>query len=683
MNDDVQFKEEILKNIRDFQEDLLDKINKKLIELNADYKKFHNNLNNLSESNKQLIDSLINKNINMEKIASLEQFRNKVDSILITHEIRINNNIEEISSIKSKYDKALLENLLVPGYVGPSCQFKNIGDYIIFNINEVSKIKSEKEFIRNSFKDLRIKTDSSMRTVLSLNESSIRRCNDYADNRIDELKKLLSEKIEFMNTKEKEIKEMIKNWKDEQDILEKNKQNFKNELKEEMLSDIDIKINEIKKNQEDAIYKAVNQNNNFMESYVNQIFENKIKTIQDNILDIQNKITNIYKDKDNYKDKENKSNIIKQNKNINNNNIFPLVPSLSQKSINNLKFEKMEEKITNRNDYNENFKQNITYTNSNINKNNEIIENYKPNKTFSNLNNINMVKKNETNIKDFNAKINEIKLISNKINQKNILKYNNNEQENKFKEIQSTYNIEKSIDSAPIVYKEKDQSDILLKNKNSKILIYNYEHKNHNTKLPISKPNIKKPLNNNKFMKNLANLKTFKNENNNKDLDVIDCGSGDEKTFRNLIDDLQTPKILERRILSSEEIKKNHDKSHNLNQKYNFKNELNNSGGGDNFKIKNKNFSPPLKNEYKTLDNWKKASKNWRSERNIKMNKDKENGCNFVRLELKKENNFPNGATILASKKIMNNHITKMGYPNSFACLYNIQIINKNNQNKS
>ena len=43
MNDDVQFKEEILKNIRDFQEDLLDKINKKLIELNADYTKFHNN----------------------------------------------------------------------------------------------------------------------------------------------------------------------------------------------------------------------------------------------------------------------------------------------------------------------------------------------------------------------------------------------------------------------------------------------------------------------------------------------------------------------------------------------------------------------------------------------------------------------------------------------------------------
>ena len=343
-----------------------------------------------------------------------------------------------------------------------------------------------------------------------------------------------------------------------------------------------------------------------------------------------------------------------------------------------MKSSKFEKKLANRNDYKDNYKQNITYTNSN-NKNNDINDNYKPNKTYSNFYNINIVKKNDTN-KDFNTKIDEIKLISNKISPNNIFKYYNNDKKNKYEEIQNNYNIEKSIESDSIIYKEKDQSDILLKNKNSKILILNYEQENHNPKLPISKINIKKTLNN-EFMKNFVNLKTLKNENINKNSDVIDCGSGDEKTFRNLFDDLKTPKLLEKRILSSEEIKMNKDKSHN--QKYNFKNELNKSGG-DIFKIKNKNFSPPhRKKEFKTLDNWKKNSKNWRSERNIKMNKDKENGCNFVRLELKKENNFPNGAAILASKKIMNNHITKMGYPNSFACLYNVQIINKNNQNKS
>ena len=219
MSDDVEFKEEILKNIRDFEENLIKKINTKIIELNSDYKKFQENLNNLSENNKQIINSLISKNVNLEKISSLEQFKNKVDSILITHEIRINNNIEEISAIKEKYDKALIENLLVPGYVGPSCQFRNIGEFIVHDINQVSKIKSEKDIIKNSFKDLRIKTDSSIKTVLSLNESLLRRCNDYADNRVSELKKLLYDKIEYMNIKEKEIKEMINKFNEEQEKI--------------------------------------------------------------------------------------------------------------------------------------------------------------------------------------------------------------------------------------------------------------------------------------------------------------------------------------------------------------------------------------------------------------------------------------------------------------------------------
>ena len=101
MSDDSEFKEEVLKHIRNFEDNLLKKVNTKIIELNIDYKKFHDNLDNLSKNNKNLIDSLINKNINIEKISSLEQFRNKVDSMLITHEIRINNNIAEISSIRT------------------------------------------------------------------------------------------------------------------------------------------------------------------------------------------------------------------------------------------------------------------------------------------------------------------------------------------------------------------------------------------------------------------------------------------------------------------------------------------------------------------------------------------------------------------------------------------------------
>ena len=343
MSEDRHFKEEILKNIHDFEEDLIKKVNTKMKELNSDYKKFHQNINDLSENNKKLINSLINENFNLEKITSLEQFRNKADSILITHEIRINNNIEEISSIKTKYDKALIENLLVPGFVGPSCQFKNIGEFIIYYISEVSKIKSEKDMMRNSFKELRIKTDSSMRTVLNMNESLVRRCNDYTDSRFSDFKKLVNEKIDYVNTKEKEIKEIINIFKEEQKIFENNKNNFGNELKEEILSSLDVKMNEIKKNQEETIYKAINQNNNFIENYVNQILENKFKIVENNILDIQNKLKEL-KDISNEKNFYMNNINISKKENLNNKNNLPRVSYLSQKNLTIFKSENKEEK---------------------------------------------------------------------------------------------------------------------------------------------------------------------------------------------------------------------------------------------------------------------------------------------------------------------------------------------------
>ena len=66
---------------------------------------------------------------------NLEAFKNKVNDMLLTHEIRINNNIKDIANFSSKYDKIISENFLVPGFVGPSCQYKTLSEYIIFNIN--------------------------------------------------------------------------------------------------------------------------------------------------------------------------------------------------------------------------------------------------------------------------------------------------------------------------------------------------------------------------------------------------------------------------------------------------------------------------------------------------------------------------------------------------------------------
>ena len=282
------FKEEILKIIRDLKETLMKNIDSKITELNDKNTDIEEKMNYISKENQKLIEKITNNNLSIEKVKVLETFKNKVDSMLITHEIRINNNMEEISSVRTRYDRALIENLLVPGYIGPSCQYKNIGEFIVYNIGELSKIKSERETFKSNIKEIKTKTDSVMKTILNLTESLVKRCNDYTNAQISEIKKMIYEKMMNIDSKEREMKEIIKNYQDEKKNININDK-FE-QFKEEFSTSINTKIDDIKKTQEESLFKEINKNNSFLENYTKNIIETQIKDIKKEIKELQNKI---------------------------------------------------------------------------------------------------------------------------------------------------------------------------------------------------------------------------------------------------------------------------------------------------------------------------------------------------------------------------------------------------------
>ncbi len=114
------FKNEVYSNLREMQTKLDAKININHTKLIDDIEAQTIKMNNLINNNKDMVLSIVSQKLKLEKIAELESFKNKVDGIIITHELRIKNNIEEISRIKLKYDKILSENLYVSGFIGNS-----------------------------------------------------------------------------------------------------------------------------------------------------------------------------------------------------------------------------------------------------------------------------------------------------------------------------------------------------------------------------------------------------------------------------------------------------------------------------------------------------------------------------------------------------------------------------------
>jgi HAMP domain-containing protein len=177
--------------------------------------------------------------INFDKINELENFRNKIDSMMISHEIRINNNIKDIQDIKFKYDRQITENLTVPGFVGPSCKYKTISSYISSNIDEISKMKIENEVYKKDNKELRKKVDDIIKTCLNLVDNTNSKFLQYVDTKTKNLEESFNMKLGGFTEKIIDFKSLImtqKNAKEIQSTLMEELQNNNFTKKEKCIS---------------------------------------------------------------------------------------------------------------------------------------------------------------------------------------------------------------------------------------------------------------------------------------------------------------------------------------------------------------------------------------------------------------------------------------------------------------
>ena len=630
----VQFQEEILKSTRDIKASLMKNLDEKLNEIKSKYDYFEEYLKHITESNKSLANTVTSFQFNFDRLKEIENFKNKVDSMLITHEIRINNNNDEVSSMRIRFERALMDNLLVPGYIGPSSTYKNIGDYILHNISDISKIKNENDVMKNMLKDIKTKSDSSLKNMLNLTEALVKRCNDYTNAQIKEMKNLIYDKYKIIEEKAGEMKEIIDKYEEE----EKNNLSTLDSFKLDIMTLLDVKNSDLKRSQDELLYSEINKNNTFIENLTKNILEDKLKLVENNIKNLENEISKLklFNRNNNTSTSINKNNNEeKLNKNNSNQNLRKgKNDDILNKSLKNVKsMSAINKKMP---------KKTLEIQKNNMEKSLENI-------LIEEIEKDNKRKKEEKEIPDIVLKYKEAKLL--------LLK--NNQSQKIIKEIK-TEKIKNNILNIKTLKKIENQEkcsesfNLLQKNENinEESTKKNINDINNKSEIFISNINnkIKDDLTDeNEEIINLNNKNTTNDNNNNKEI-------------RNVIDELKIPKILEKRILSKdelEEIKLN---------KTNYKVSNHKSSS---IQKNNKIFlSPKLnqgKNENNTLKKWKKNILNKKAD----MKNDK---YFMVNLDLGQNNYTTNGATILANKKLLSNHITKVENSNSFSKLFNAKL---------
>ena len=212
------FKEEILSLIRQIESDIKDQISSNEKKSDKELQELNLKVNTLKDNNKEIVSNIAFQKLKLEKIAELEAFKNKVDAMLISHEVRIKNNLDEIQKMKLKYDKIITENLFVSGFIGNSCQFKNLSEYLSYNISEVSKLKLEREQLKKDMKDVRNRLEQTMKNMVTLNDNSVKLCNKYTDNKQEIFRNSLEATQNELNHKSMEMRAMIVQFNSESDL---------------------------------------------------------------------------------------------------------------------------------------------------------------------------------------------------------------------------------------------------------------------------------------------------------------------------------------------------------------------------------------------------------------------------------------------------------------------------------
>ena len=162
----AELKNEFLKEIREIEMKLNHKLDKYSLQLESNNKIQEDKLNNTYQKNEILYDRMINQKVQVEKISEIYISQKRLNDILNSHEVRINTLIKENKKLTKIQDKIITDNLMVSGYIGDNCTYKNLSEYIQYNINEVQKLKSEKEMNKKLADEIKMKVDNFMKNIL-------------------------------------------------------------------------------------------------------------------------------------------------------------------------------------------------------------------------------------------------------------------------------------------------------------------------------------------------------------------------------------------------------------------------------------------------------------------------------------------------------------------------------------
>ncbi len=156
----IYFKEEVYQSLKEFEKKIQEKTNFSLNNFEEIIKKEEKNIENFENK----INLFINKTeIEEKKIEIKEEINKKIESFkeeIALINIQISALRKDINNSCYKYDKIIIDNLIIKGLIGDGCKFKNLKEYLLFEKEEYNKIERLNQKVLLEFKFFKTKIEN-------------------------------------------------------------------------------------------------------------------------------------------------------------------------------------------------------------------------------------------------------------------------------------------------------------------------------------------------------------------------------------------------------------------------------------------------------------------------------------------------------------------------------------------
>ena len=479
-----------------FKEDFLQSLRKLKNEINKIMNDKFGDCNKLIEgANKKLYDFETDKNTFIQKLNFLEdkneilskmsETTNNLKNELNVHMLHITNCQKDISNMGFKYDKMIINNLMVPGIIGPMCRFNNLKEYIIYYSDELSNYKSNNISYAEEIKFIKKKVEENFLAFQTFQKTIEQTYESFTKLKVEQLEQKMETQLNLIDEKINSVR--IHNMAYVKNFLEKEKN------LDEYLGKMEVIKKEILESNEKTIEKTKNLNQYTISKLEKNI--NESINLKKCVLELSNifaKQKRIYGD-DNLN--ENKREVINNFSNMINNLIKELINNKNNSIKNNKIFEKFSE-YKGTKDFKSGPINDAFDIHSDINRANlrKISRKYtdRNNNVKNNIYNILNDNNKDYKVSQFCKKktITNNQAFSNNIFMSSLQKKINNNHDNSSKNIKSIHSNENKINKN-IIVDEKNNSSIVInesntfeeaKNKKNDLNLYIYENNKNNIK---------------------------------------------------------------------------------------------------------------------------------------------------------------------------------------------------------